>query len=954
MGFLRTGGMAIKRLLGFPEPSCLSVGTNPTDLAYSNTWVWEIDGNDYLTHDRATSHPGFWTPQWTDPRTPETSYLHQSLEYARATTLWLWVPQGGCTLVVDMWGAEGQGQDTYRGLGGYIQVQIDVDSTWSGQRLWFRAGQKGQPRHTFGVASQVPHGGGAGGTGGSWANFAGTTMFRGHPGGGGTHVTITSKVNNRTELPLAAAGGGGGMGDAGDEDPWPFTKGGDGGYPTGEAGEQTPPSTGGLGGTQTLDGTGSTLIQGIGGRSATFPSFSGDDGGGGGGWRGGAGGGQPNTMPVGGESLANAGGGGSSGFTTDSVLPTVTLLDFDNGVQTGHGAYRVEMTTSTSRFKPKRNHITVTTTPTDLSGTGFSGNMISAYKDIYQGCYPVFWLPDNFSGNVRLRSRGEPGGIGFSAVLMGMPGYTVGDLPASAFPLHFYSGQRGLANFSTGGGALVAQAAPWGFTATIGATSDTFPYGSPSNMTNLPNKGLISGGGGGAGLVGTTSSGLPTDIPTFAGGDSCWGTAEDGAPSTVVVRLPGLAGGIAFNGDSQGPFAAEPIDTLPGQPNAHWGGAGAGGWKAGGSGEGMISPGSLPAARGAGGAGGVSYMGIGTFRYFELASVYDESQVTFQFLGGSGSPIVDCEPISLLGTIQNTNLGAGTNLVKDGNFCYTTATTTDRLTVTNVTNPAAPVFAGTISSSTSLDQPGRIVKDGNFCYVTSIADSRLTAVNVSNPASMSIAGFVAVSANAVIKDGNTCYVSGSGVMYVVDVTNPAAMTVTGSVLEATQLGASTDLVKSGNTVFVVTNSDRITSVDVTTPATPVIISSLLDNVQLDQAQGVVTDGTYCYVTCAGTGRLTIVDVSNPAAMTVVSSLNNLGVVYDVVKDGNYCYVSGQSNTAVYVIDVSTPTNPFIHLSYISSQNLGGGARGLDKSGDNLYVHAGNSNKITIVQLDLDC
>jgi hypothetical protein len=298
------------------------------------------------------------------------------------------------------------------------------------------------------------------------------------------------------------------------------------------------------------------------------------------------------------------------------------------------------MSTTTSRFIPKRTHLTIGFVETH------AGSL--AYKSIYGadgGGYPIFWLPDNMTKKVRIRALGEPGGpeflTGTPKTKTGKAGYLVGDVPASSFPLHFRVGGRGFSSYVQGGGALIAQAAPWGFTAPLGAADITWPYGIPaspyvaSGFTDMSNKLLVAGAGGGSS---SNDNGdrihSVNDPEDWEGGDSCWGQAEDGQTLTgLPARIAGTAGTPTTNGaNGVAGGNLQPDDVFPGLASGLWAGGGGGGWKSGGGGQGGST--AVGQNRGAPGAGGVSWAATPTtFKYFTVHSNRtDPASVIFQFL----------------------------------------------------------------------------------------------------------------------------------------------------------------------------------------------------------------------------------------------------------------------------------------------------------------------------------
>ncbi len=148
----------------------------------------------------------------------------------------------------------------------------------------------------------------------------------------------------------------------------------------------------------------------------------------------------------------------------------------------------------------------------------------------------------------------------------------------------------------------------------------------------------------------------------------------------------------------------------------------------------------------------------------------------------------------------------------------------------------------------------------------------------------------------VVVDGDYAYVSafggglnGNGSLTIVDVSNPAAPTIVGS-LEGlgalNHMNTPVGLCKSGNYVYVCAFGEQYFNiVDVSDPANPSLVAGLdlqaaLGYAGNPQPREVVVIDNYAYVT-AGEGDdindgFFVIDVSNPLAMSLVSSIQGGG------------------------------------------------------------------------------
>jgi hypothetical protein len=104
----------------------------------------------------------------------------------------------------------------------------------------------------------------------------------------------------------------------------------------------------------------------------------------------------------------------------------------------------------------------------------------------------------------------------------------------------------------------------------------------------------------------------------------------------------------------------------------------------------------------------------------------------------------------------------------------------------------------------------------------------------------------------------------------------------------------------------------LTIVNISNPSAPTIAGSVSNATDLNIADDVAVQGNFAYVAAEGTpGHLTVVDVSNPASPRIVSSLADpaLNGAYRVRLRGSVAAVSGSSSDTVSAVDISDPLHP---------------------------------------------
>jgi hypothetical protein len=193
-------------------------------------------------------------------------------------------------------------------------------------------------------------------------------------------------------------------------------------------------------------------------------------------------------------------------------------------------------------------------------------------------------------------------------------------------------------------------------------------------------------------------------------------------------------------------------------------------------------------------------------------------------------------------------------------------------------------------------------------------------------------------------NGNQGSGSSAAQFYVVDITNPASMTV----VSATSITgfiayAQSGIRVQGQYVYLVSSTGTASTnlfqiYDVSNPYAPAFVGS----VQIPlYGFGLWVSGEYAYVLSfvgvSSISTLEVVDVSNPDSPTIVGSTNTgtAGLnVADIKVVGNYAYVAGQSDgqSEILVFDVSNPASPYL----LSGLPVAHSPQGLDVEGSYLY------------------
>ncbi len=232
--------------------------------------------------------------------------------------------------------------------------------------------------------------------------------------------------------------------------------------------------------------------------------------------------------------------------------------------------------------------------------------------------------------------------------------------------------------------------------------------------------------------------------------------------------------------------------------------------------------------------------------------------------GGGGSGM------SVVGSVTGTQLDGAAGVAVAGNYAYVAAYDADRLTVVNISNPAAPSIAGSVTHA-QLGGADSIAVAGNYAYVPAEYADRLTVVDISNPASPSIAGSVQDSTNLndakqIALANGYAFVTGIGIDYLtaVDISNPAAPTIAGTTWLHNGLAG---VAVWGDHAYIGTYSDgnsdygSLVKVDISDPTFAQTDGEFLfDPSKLSGGWTVVVANGYAYVAAYYADRLTVVEL----------------------------------------------------------------------------------------------
>jgi len=289
------------------------------------------------------------------------------------------------------------------------------------------------------------------------------------------------------------------------------------------------------------------------------------------------------------------------------------------------------------------------------------------------------------------------------------------------------------------------------------------------------------------------------------------------------------------------------------------------------------------------------------------------------------------------------------------------------LVIYDVSKPTAPVLRSTFT----MQPPESIFIAGNRAYITVYADGNneggLTVVDITNATQPRKLGHYVGDFAAVSVRDTLAYVAGQAGVQVLDVRDPAAITLRGSI---TTSGAATrifvnvthafvaaqgglhvidvvmpdhlwlcnqrvarrvlDARVSGTTAYLydVTGDAALQIVDLSAAAQPVLRGRLPVSFVIEDMDVV---GMTLYL-AAGTDGVQIVDVSNPNTPTLRGHFDTPGYAYAVQVHNNIAYVA-DGESGLQIVNVAKPAQPQL----LGAVDTAGVAVSLDVVNSNVYL-----------------
>ena len=295
-------------------------------------------------------------------------------------------------------------------------------------------------------------------------------------------------------------------------------------------------------------------------------------------------------------------------------------------------------------------------------------------------------------------------------------------------------------------------------------------------------------------------------------------------------------------------------------------------------------------------------------------------------------------PVSIeLGITNLANLsnGTGGTLVINGNYAYQNLP--GKFTIDNISNPASPTVAASVTNAVFNHNSGLAVDSAShYAYVCT--DQGLVTVDVSNPASpLYVASFNSPSPPVCIDssdDDNAALAMSGNYLYaadnnngneftIVNASNPLSLTLAGQVT-VTNLNGGNDVLVDGSYAYVCVNGNKVTVINVSNPAAPAVSGSVTTNGCLRM---LFNPANHNIVYANFNSSLSIVDATNKAAPSLVTTYS--GDTSNILAmQGNKLYAiiySGSHPFTAVISDISNPTSLVAYANVLFPSNTATGA-----------------------------
>jgi hypothetical protein len=293
--------------------------------------------------------------------------------------------------------------------------------------------------------------------------------------------------------------------------------------------------------------------------------------------------------------------------------------------------------------------------------------------------------------------------------------------------------------------------------------------------------------------------------------------------------------------------------------------------------------------------------------------------------------------------LQSTlSLGAGTpgDIVVRGNYAYVTyrTGTTSAFRIIDVSDTKNPKLI----SSMTLEPSQDIEIVGNYAFLMVRNENSIAAIDISNPAAPVLAGSSTLShvPGSMGVYGKYLYVESRGRVATFDITNPLQMTRVATTTISSDNPYISDFAFQGRFAYAADpNNSFIHVLDLTNPASSTVATSVQVDVDSHSEMKLAIQGRYLYVGKNGFTdyHIAIYDISNPRAPVRVATTPDrpLSLFEDLKVSGRYLFAAEESEFGLLVFDVASSTDPTFLGALPGTESYL--AETFDVVGKNVYV-----------------
>lgn len=242
-----------------------------------------------------------------------------------------------------------------------------------------------------------------------------------------------------------------------------------------------------------------------------------------------------------------------------------------------------------------------------------------------------------------------------------------------------------------------------------------------------------------------------------------------------------------------------------------------------------------------------------------------------------------------------------------GNYAFL-ADGKNGLLIFDISNSSSPVLKGNYDNAT-----GAYDISGNYVYVAA-GDKGLLILDINNTSSPVLKGSYDTGgyASGVSVLGNYTYIADWDNFLIFDISNPSSPVLKGNYNNTGWIWSANDVSVTDNYAYLVGDND-LSIFDISNPSSPILIGNysgtILGSDYIDpwRATNVLVSGNYVYV-AARYGDFSIFDVSNPSSPFLKGSYEDAGGICDFSVSGDYVYIASYYD-GLYILKTNLEQTP---------------------------------------------